>query len=63
LAEAARVNPRDASVPYLQGLVADALRDSAGALDAYARFLAIAPSRYAAQRQEVTQRLGRRDAP
>jgi tetratricopeptide (TPR) repeat protein len=63
LAEAARVNPRDARVPYLQGLVADALRDSAGALDAYARFLAIAPSRYAAQRQEVTQRLGRRDAP
>lgn len=58
LADAARVNPRDARAPYLQGVIAEALHDSAGARDAYTQFLAIAPSRFAAQRREAGERLG-----
>jgi tetratricopeptide (TPR) repeat protein len=57
LADAARANPRDARAPYLQGVIAEALHDSAGARDAYTRFLAIAPSRFAAQRKEAGDRL------
>ncbi|HEY7683814.1 MAG TPA: tetratricopeptide repeat protein [Gemmatimonadales bacterium] len=57
LAEAARLNPRDARVPYLQGLTADALHDPGTAREAYTRFLAIAPSKFSTQRNEVQERL------
>ena len=53
LAEAARANPRDARIPYLQGVVAVELRQSDAAREAFSRFLAIAPSRFEAQRVEA----------
>jgi Flp pilus assembly protein TadD len=57
LAEAARLNPRDARAPYLQATVAEALNDSAAAREAYARFVAIAPSRFADQIAAAHDRL------
>lgn len=57
LADAARLNPHDARVPYLQGLVADQQGHSEEARAAWRRFLAIAPSRFAAQRDEIATKL------
>jgi tetratricopeptide (TPR) repeat protein len=57
LADAARLNPRDARAPYLQATVAEALHDSTTAREAYQRFLAIAPRRYADQIAAARDRL------
>ncbi len=57
LAEAARLNPRDARAPYLQATVAEALHDTAGAAEAYARFLSTAPSRFTDQIAAAHDRL------
>ena len=57
LADAARLNPRDARAPYLQAVVAEALQDSASAREAYARFVSIAPSRFADQIAAAHDRL------
>ena len=57
LAEAARLNPRDARVPYLQGIVALQLHRSDLARESLGRFLAIAPSRFATQIEDARQRL------
>jgi tetratricopeptide (TPR) repeat protein len=57
LADAARLNPHDARVPYLQGLVADQQRHPEEAREAWRHFLAIAPSRFAAQREEISAKL------
>ncbi len=53
LADAALANPRDARIPYLQGVVAVELRQADAAREAFSRFLAIAPSRFEAQRVEA----------
>ena len=57
LSQAARFNPHDARVPYLQGAIAEQLDDSAGAREAYARFIAIAPSRFTSQIKDAGERL------
>ncbi|MEO8138449.1 MAG: tetratricopeptide repeat protein [Gemmatimonadota bacterium] len=57
LADAARLNPRDARAPYLQATVAEALHDTAGASEAYSRFVAIAPSRFSDQIAAAHDRL------
>lgn len=53
LADAARAAPHDARSWYLLGLVARQRGDSAAAGQAFERFLAVAPSRYAEQISEV----------
>ncbi len=57
LADAARLNPRDARAPYLQAVVAEALQDTTSAREAYARFVSIAPSRFADQISAAHDRL------
>lgn len=57
LADAARLNPRDARAPYLEASVAESLHDSATARLAYSRFIAIAPSRFAEQVKDAEDRL------
>lgn len=57
LADAARLNPRDARTPYLQAVVAEALQDTTSAREAYARFVSIAPSRFADQISAAHDRL------
>jgi tetratricopeptide (TPR) repeat protein len=57
LAEAARLNPRDARVPYLQGMVAQQLSRSELARESLGRFLTIAPSRFATQIEDAKVRL------
>jgi tetratricopeptide (TPR) repeat protein len=57
LNEAARLNPRDARVPYLQGMVALQLNRSDLAREALSRFLTIAPGRFASQIEDAKQRL------
>jgi tetratricopeptide (TPR) repeat protein len=53
LEEAARINPRDPRIAYLQGAVADRLGQAERARTAYTRFLGLAPSRFAPQIEEV----------
>lgn len=57
LAEAERLNPRDPRIPYLLGVAREELEQRGASDSAYARFLAIAPSRFAAQKLEVSRRL------
>jgi tetratricopeptide (TPR) repeat protein len=57
LAEAERLNRRDSRIPYLLGVVHEELQHRATSDSAYARFLAIAPSRYEAQKLELARRL------
>lgn len=57
LDEAARLNPRDARIPYLQGMVAVQLDRSDQAKEALNRFLTIAPSRFATQIEDARQKL------
>jgi tetratricopeptide (TPR) repeat protein len=57
LAEAARLNARDARVPYLQGMLATQLNRPEVAQEAFTRFLAIAPSRFASWIEDARQRL------
>lgn len=57
LEEAARTNPRDPRIPYLQGVVAEQLGQTDAMRQAYERFLLIAPSRFEAQRVEARARL------
>lgn len=52
------MNRRDARIPYLRGVVAFHVGDSAQGRAAFERFLAIAPSRMAEQVAEVRARLG-----
>jgi tetratricopeptide (TPR) repeat protein len=57
LDEAARLNPRDARVLYLQGMVAWQLDKTELARESLIRFIAIAPSRFADQIDEARQKL------
>ena len=57
LREAAARSPRDARVAYYHGVVAQARHDVPAAREAFERFLAIAPSRYAKQIADVRRRL------
>lgn len=57
LTEAARLNPRDARVPYLQGMVAWQLDQSDLAKAALTRFLSTAPSRFATQIADAREKL------
>jgi len=57
LADAARLNPHDARVPYLQGLIADQRERVDETRAAWQHFLDISPSRFSAQRTEVAARL------
>jgi tetratricopeptide (TPR) repeat protein len=57
LAEAARVNRRDPRIPYLQGIAQEELGNAAASDSAFQRFLLLAPSRFDAQKQEITRRL------
>ncbi|HXI95245.1 MAG TPA: tetratricopeptide repeat protein [Candidatus Acidoferrum sp.] len=50
-------NPHDSRIPYFLGRVEQQLGKAEAAKDAYRRFLAIAPSRYAAQLADARQRL------
>ncbi len=59
LAEAASANPHDPRIPYLQGIVAEALARPAEARTALERFLAIAPSRFGTETADARQRLSR----
>lgn len=53
----ARYNPRDARIPLLQAMTAETLDQTDTAREAYSRFLAIAPSRFASQIEESRKRL------
>jgi tetratricopeptide (TPR) repeat protein len=55
--QAARLNPRNALAPYLLGETLEKLDKMEEAKEAYRRFLAIAPSSYAAQCDELRKRL------
>jgi Flp pilus assembly protein TadD len=57
LQRAMSMNPRDARTPYLLGLTLSQLGQRNPAREAFIRFLAIAPSSYAAQIAEVRGRL------
>lgn len=57
LTEAERLNRRDARIPYLLGLAHEELQHRPCSDSAYARFMAIAPSRYDAQKSELARRL------
>lgn len=57
LDQAARLNPRDARVPYLQGMVAWQLDKTDLAKEALSRFLSIAPSRFSTQIEDARQKL------
>lgn len=57
LGEAERLNRRDPRIPYLLGVTHDELQHPAAADSAFARFLAIAPSKYEAQKVELSRRL------
>lgn len=57
LSEAERLNRRDARIPYLLGYAHEELQHRSTSDSAYARFLAIAPSRYDAQKAELSRRL------
>lgn len=57
LRAAAQANPRSHRTLYLLGKLAQQLGDTATARDAFTRFLALAPSRWDTQRQEVQQQL------
>jgi tetratricopeptide (TPR) repeat protein len=63
LGQAAGLNPRDARVPYLQGIVALRLSQTDEARKAFERFLAIAPRRFAAQMDEVRSQLASLNSP
>lgn len=58
LGTAEELNRRDARIPYLRGVVAYHVGDSAQGRAAFGRFLAIAPSRMTEQVAEVRARLG-----
>lgn len=53
LAQAGSGNPRDARVPYLQGMVARALNQPTEARAALTRFVSVAPSRFANLKSEA----------
>jgi len=57
LTEAMEANPHNARIPYTLGLVRLRLDDRAGARDAFQRFVAMAPSRFARQVAESRQRI------
>lgn len=57
LRQAATANPRDARIPYYQGIVRQQLGDTAGAKSAFERFLAMAPGRYQRQIEDARRRL------
>ncbi|HXE58675.1 MAG TPA: tetratricopeptide repeat protein [Gemmatimonadales bacterium] len=57
LRQAAEANRRDPRIPYLLGLVALQVGDTAEARGAFTRFRAMAPSRFRAQLAEVETRL------
>jgi tetratricopeptide (TPR) repeat protein len=57
LQQAMAANPRDARVPYYLGIVDQRLQKVADAKQAFTRFLALAPTRYAAQIADARQRL------
>jgi tetratricopeptide (TPR) repeat protein len=57
LQNAMAANPRDPHAPYLAGSIALRLDRKQAARQAFERFLAIAPTRYAAQITEVRQQL------
>lgn len=57
LQTAERANPRDSRIPYYLARVEQQLGKSAAARDEYNRFIAIAPSRFAAQIADAKQRL------
>jgi tetratricopeptide (TPR) repeat protein len=57
LRDAASRCPRDARIPYYQGLVAQARHDSVAARAAFERFLVLAPSRYTKQIADARRRL------
>jgi len=55
--QAMTANPRDVRVPYYLGIVEQQQGNAAGARDAFARFIAIAPSRYERQIADAKQRI------
>jgi tetratricopeptide (TPR) repeat protein len=57
LREAGRLNPRDARVPYLEGMVAWQLDKSDLARESLTRFLSIAPSRFSTQIADAREKL------
>jgi predicted Zn-dependent protease len=57
LGKAGSRNPRDARVPYLQGMVARALNQPREARAALSRFVAVAPSRFANLKSEALRAL------
>lgn len=57
LQAAQQANPRDSRIPYFLGRVEQQLGKATAAKDAYARFIAIAPSRFASQVADAKQRL------
>lgn len=57
LSGAMEANPHNARIPYTLGLVRLRLNDRPGARDAFRRFVAMAPSRFAKQVTEARQRI------
>lgn len=57
LKAAMAANPHDARVPYYLGIVEQQEKNAAGARDAFAKFIAIAPSRYERQIADAKQRI------
>ncbi len=57
LRQARAANPRHVRTLYVLGWVEEQLGDTAAARDAYRQFMALAPSRFGAQKAEVALKL------